>query len=172
MIELSQLADKHLPYFLEWINDEEVIKYSLAAFHGLSSKAEITEWFEGVLEDTESVNLAIIDSETQECLGYAALSNMSEASDGGEFFIFIGDKASWGKGIGTEVTKQMIEKGFTEQDLHWIILVVSKSNEGGVKAYQRAGFTIETMFRQRSMEDGKLHDTFLMSIRREEQEAA
>ncbi|QHL88086.1 GNAT family N-acetyltransferase [Nibribacter ruber] len=172
MIELSQLDQKHLPYFLDWINDQEVIKYSLSAFHDLSTEADITQWFEGVLQDTESMNLAIIDTETQECLGYATISNMSEASDGGEFFLFIGDKSAWGKGIGTEVTRQMVEKGFTEQDLHWIILVVSKSNRGGVKAYQRAGFTIETMFRQRSMEDGKLHDTFLMSIRREEQEAA
>ena len=54
-----------------------------------------------------------------------------------EFFIEIGDKESWGKGYGTEVTRLVLEYGFTCLGLHNIFLWVFATHERGIRAYQR-----------------------------------
>ncbi|UOQ83183.1 GNAT family N-acetyltransferase [Hymenobacter sp. 5414T-23] len=82
-------------------------------------------------------------AEPQELIGYAGISGISRLNHSGEYFIFIGEKAHWGRGVGTEVTKQVLTLGFTELHLNRIMLTVSEPNVGGVKAYAKAGFKLE-----------------------------
>ncbi len=70
----------------------------------------------------------------------------------------------WGKGIGTEVTEQILKIGFSENKLNRIMLTVSEPNIGGIKAYERAGFKIEGRLRQASFRDNEFHDKLIMSI--------
>jgi RimJ/RimL family protein N-acetyltransferase len=69
------------------------------------------------------------------------------------------------------VTKLIVEYGFASLNLHRIALTVSDVNRGGVKAYQRAGFTTEGVLRQACYRDGQYHDKIVMSILRAEWEA-
>ena len=85
-----------------------------------------------------------------------------------KLFIFIGDKSMWGKGIGCEVTKQILKIAFLEKGLNRLMLTVSEPNIGGVKAYQKAGFISEGKSRQACFRDGEFHDKLIMSILKEE----
>lgn len=166
MIELTPLNHSHLPYFFKWVNDEEVIEHGIFAFHSISSKAEISDWFEETLQDPTCLNLAIIDVTDGQCLGYAGLSEIDHTYKTGEYFIFIGDKESWNKGIGTEVTKLVIEKGFMELGLETIMLTVSAHNAGGLTAYERAGFTEDGRHQQAGPVEGEYKDQVVMSIQK------
>ncbi|MFC6996448.1 GNAT family N-acetyltransferase [Rufibacter roseus] len=172
MIELTPLTHAHLPYFFEWVNDEEAIAHAIFAFHNISSEKEITRWFAETMADPDCLNLAIIDTENGQCLGYAGLSDLNFEHGTGEYFIFIGDKDSWNKGIGTEVTKMVVEKGFEELNLESIILTVSDQNPGGRIAYERAGFTIDGCHLQSGGSSGQFHNQIVMSIRRDSYLAA
>lgn len=101
-------------------------------------------------------------------IGYAGICNISSSNKSGEYFIFIGDKSVWGKGIGSEVTKQILKIAFIEQGLNRLMLTVSEPNIGGVKAYQKAGFVSEGRYRQACFRDGKFHDKLIMSVLKED----
>lgn len=97
-------------------------------------------------------------------IGYAGLSGISVTNQSGEYFLFIGEKALWGKGVGTAVTKQIVHLGFTSHQLNRIMLTVSELNMGGLKAYLKAGFVVEGRLRQAACRQGLFHDKIVMSV--------
>lgn len=75
-----------------------------------------------------------------------------------------------GKGYGTEAVKYVIDWAFRCANLHSLRLSASSANAKGIKAYEKAGFTIEGRMREASWENGKWEDVVLMSVLRGEWE--
>ncbi|MBB3700854.1 GNAT family N-acetyltransferase [Flammeovirga yaeyamensis] len=168
MIELRPIQKENVNSFYQWLNDEEVIKYSLSLFQKLNSKEEIQKWFNTIIDDRVNLNKGIYIKGTNIFIGYAGISNISTTNKSGEYYIFIGDKDCWGKGYGTATTTEIIKIGFTEMELNQIMLTVSEPNTGGLKAYQKAGFKLEGRLRQAAFRDHEFHDKIVMSILKEE----
>ncbi|TGE10606.1 N-acetyltransferase [Hymenobacter fodinae] len=164
MITLGHLQPEHVTHFYRWIADPEVIEYSLSAFQTMTTPAQIDAWFARTLHDDSSLNRGIFTTDTQELLDYAGISGISRLNHSGEYFLFIGEKAHWGRGVGTEVTKQALALGFTELHLNRIMLTVSEPNVGGVNAYTKAGFQLEGRLREACLRNGQFHDKLIMSV--------
>ncbi len=164
MITLKLLSKIDVTPFYKWINDDKVIRYSLSLFEKISTKKDIDKWFEELINDKKNINLGIFIENTNELIGYTGICDISKTNKSGEYYIFIGEKKMWGKGIGTEVTEQILKIGFAENKLNRIMLTVSEPNIGGIKAYERAGFKIEGRLRQASFRDNEFHDKLIMSI--------
>lgn len=105
MIKLARMQPEESACFYPWIGDPDVIRYSLSAFQTLQTPAQIDAWFAATLQEQKSLNLGIYLQETNALIGYADLANLSAVNQSGEYFIFIGEKAYWGRGVGTAVTK-------------------------------------------------------------------
>jgi len=163
MITLKPLEPNDVFGFYSWIKNPKAIKYSLSLFQNLSSSEQIDVWYQSVLDDVKTFNLGIYINSNQ-CVGYAGITNISNTNKSGEFFIFIGDEVAWGKGIGTEVTRQITALGFNKLNLNRIMLTVSEPNIGAVKAYEKAGFKHEGRLRESCYRDGAYHDKLIMSI--------
>ena len=168
MIKLARMQPEEGAHFYPWIGDPEVIHYSLSAFQSLKTPAQIDHWFAATLRDEKSINLGIYLQETNTLIGYAGLSNLSATNQSGEYFILIGEKSYWGKGVGTAVTQQVLALGFTVHRLNRIMLTVSESNLGGIKAYTKAGFVVEGRLRAACYRNGLFHDKIVMSVLKEE----
>lgn len=168
MIQLKPLSDEHVTPFYTWLNDDEVIRYSLTVFQTVSSNSEIDYWFQSLLNDKKNYTIGIFLNDTDELIGYAGICNISRINKSGEFFIFIGEKKWWGKGIGTMTTQKVIDYGFNSMNLNRINLTVSEPNISGVQAYIKAGFQLEGRQRQACFRDGIYHDKLIMSILRDE----
>ncbi|MCK5536593.1 MAG: GNAT family N-acetyltransferase [Bacteroidales bacterium] len=168
MIKLKQLKKHDCPLFYQWINDKDTIQYSLSLFQRINTKKEIKAWYLKLLRDNKNINLGIYLDKTNKLIGYAGLSNISNTNKSAEYFIFIGDKEYWGSGIGSQVTKQIIELGFSKYKLNRIMLTVSELNIGGIKAYKNAGFKTEGIMRQANFREGIFHDKLIMSILKSE----
>lgn len=163
-IKLCDLQWEDRVFFYRWIKDEEAIKYSLSLFQQLRTTEAIDDWFRSVLEDKKSINKGIIYR--TELIGYAGVASLSQMNKSGEYFIFIGDKKSWGQGIGTYVTKKIADLAFSELNLNRLSLTVSEVNKAALKAYLKAGFVEEGRLRQACFRDGYYHDKVVMSILR------
>ena len=168
MITLAPLQPENGACFYPWIGDPEAIRYSLSAFQAMKTPAQIDHWFAATLRDEKSLNLGIYLEATNALIGYAGLSNLSATNQSGEYFIFIGEKAHWGKGVGTAVTKEVLRLGFAVHGLNRIMLTVSELNLGGGKAYTNAGFVVEGHLRAACCRDGRFHDKIVMSVLRAE----
>ena len=168
MITLAPLQPECVTSFYHWIRDPEVIEYSLSAFQTMQTTPQIDAWFDTVLQDEKSPAFGIYTADTHTFIGYAGLTGLSATNQSGEYFIFIGDKSQWGKGVGTVVTKQVLALGFTTYHLNRIMLTVSETNLGGLKAYAKAGFLEEGRLRQACRRHGRFHDKIVMSVLRAE----
>ena len=164
MVKLAPLQPEHAAHFYTWLRDPEVIEYSLSAFQRMKTKEQIDQWFAATLQQANTLNLGIYLEETNTLIGYAGLSGISVTNQSGEYFIFIGEKAWWGKGVGTAVTKQVVHLAFTSHQLNRVMLTVSESNTGGLKAYTKAGFVVEGRLRQAACRQGVFHDKIVMSV--------
>jgi RimJ/RimL family protein N-acetyltransferase len=164
MIKLAPLHPEHVAHFYTWLRDPDVIAYSLSAFQSLKTKEQVDQWFAATLAQANTLNLGIYLQDTGALIGYAGLSSISAINQSGEYFIFIGEKAQWGKGVGTAVTKQVLHLGFTTHQLNRIMLTVSEGNTGGLKAYAKAGFVVEGRLRQAACRQGVFHDKIVMSV--------
>ncbi|MDO7885793.1 GNAT family N-acetyltransferase [Hymenobacter cheonanensis] len=168
MVKLAPLHPEHVAHFYRWLRDPEVIMYSLSVFQSLKTDAQIDQWFAATLQQANTLNLGIYWEETNALVGYAGLTGISATNQSGEYFIFIGEKAAWGKGLGTAVTRQIVDLGFTNYQLNRIMLTVSELNTGGLKAYTKAGFLLEGRLRQAACRQGVFHDKLVMSVLKEE----
>jgi RimJ/RimL family protein N-acetyltransferase len=164
MVKLAPLHPEQAACFYEWLRDPEVIEYSLSTFQTLQTTAQIDRWFAATLQQQNCLNLGIYTEQTNTLIGYAGFSGISTTNHSGEYFIFIGEKAFWGQGVGTAVTKQVVSLGFTHLHLNRIMLTVSEANAGGLKAYAKAGFCVEGRLREACCRRGVFHDKIVMSM--------
>jgi RimJ/RimL family protein N-acetyltransferase len=164
MVKLAPLHPEQVTHFYTWLNDPEVIEYSLSVFQQLKTPQQIDQWFAATLAQANTLNLGIYLAETNALIGYAGLTGISATNQSGEYFIFLGEKAQWGQGVGTAVTKQILELAFTTHHLNRVMLTVSEGNTGGWRAYAKAGFVVEGRLRQAACRQGVFHDKIVMSV--------
>lgn len=168
MIRLAPLAQHHANSFYPWLRDPEVIEYSLSAFQHMHTETQINEWLAATLQNPASLNLGIFLTGSDELIGYAGLVGISATNQAAEFFILIGQKSWWGRGVGTAVARQVLALGFTDYGLNRIMLTVSETNIGGLKAYAKAGFVVEGRQREACRRNGQFHDKIIMSVLKSE----
>ncbi|MGL5069051.1 MAG: GNAT family N-acetyltransferase [Sarcina sp.] len=168
-IKLRDLKPRDEVYFFEWLKDKDLVKFSSSIFQELNSKNKISEWFNKLLVDN-SYKKAIVNLENDEFIGYAGICNLSRVNLSGEYFIFIGNRDYHKKGIGTIVTKKIIDNGFRILNLNRLMLTVSAENYGTCKVYEKSNFIKEGVMREAFYRDGKFIDKILMSILRSDWE--
>ena len=163
-VDLKKLVISDLSPFYTWLADNDVIKYSLSIFQNLNSKTAINTWFTKLIETNDELVLGIFLQNTSELIGYAGICCLNKERNIGEYFIFIGNKDYWGKGVSTEVTKRIVELGFSQLKLHKIILTVFEDNIGGQKSYKRVGFKETGILKNARLIDNKMQNKIIMSL--------
>lgn len=96
-------------------------------------------------------------------IGSVYLRDIDYDNSSAEFGIFIGDESAHSKGIGSESAKLILNYGHTQLGLHRIFLRLIADNVAAYKAYRKAGFITEGIFRDMKKIDGKFIDIMFMS---------
>ena len=168
LYSFRNLKPSDVAYFKDWIFDKEVIRYSMTKYHRISTELEVVKWFHSTLFDSNSFNLGMVDSVSKKLIGYAGIAALNEIDGNGEYFIFIGNKSYWGKGIASSVTKEILKLGFEKLNLHRIFLTASSRNPGAIRAYEKAGFIHEGRMREAFYRNGEYSDKIIMGILKKE----
>jgi RimJ/RimL family protein N-acetyltransferase len=154
-----------VPYKVKWFNDPEVNK-TLLMEEKLDLKRSL-EWFERSRKDTSRRDL-VIESTEGEPIGIMALVHIDEADGTAECFCVIGDKAYWGKGIGTEVHLLLADWAFKDLGLYKIWAYIRPENAAIINVIKRVGFKIEGTLREEKCIDGKRIDIVRIGLLRRE----
>lgn len=166
---LRHVEREDLPRFVEWLNDPEV-RQGLAMYLPISH-AEEEKWFEKILErhrDEQPLAIEVQTIDGWTLIGNCGMFNLDWRNRSAELGIFIGDKAYWDKGYGTEVMRLLLRIGFMTLNLHRIYLRVYDNNPRAVHVYEKTGFVHEGRQRQAEYRDGHYLDLLLMSVLRPE----
>jgi len=124
-------------------------------------------WYQTRAEQSDRLDLAIIDLATASCVGEAVFNNLSAENDSCNFRILIGPDGR-DRGLGSETTRLMVHHAFGTTILNRIELEVFAFNPRAQHVYQRSGFVLEGRRRQAHRFDGQYVDALTMSILRSE----
>ncbi|SDI79931.1 Protein N-acetyltransferase, RimJ/RimL family [Ferrimonas sediminum] len=162
-VRLRSLRVEDAAEFYRWSCDPEVVQYSLSSFSLPKSQAQYAQWLAQVNDERGSISLGIECTNSGELIGYAGIVGISQLNRCGEYFILIGDKRHWGRGVGTEVTRLVTEYGFRQLGLNRIELTAFANNPGAVRAYEKAGYVHEGVLRQAGFRHGRFMDKVMMA---------
>lgn len=163
-VTLRALDSNDTDTFFAWSCDRDVTRYSISAYAFPQSKSDITQWLTQINSSQKTVSLGICCNETGELIGYAGITSISSLNRSGEYFILIGNKEYWGRGIGTQVTRGITDYGIRTLGLHRVELTAYAVNKGAVAAYEKAGYVTEGVMREAGFRDGQFYDKVLMSV--------
>lgn len=167
-IRLRANERNDLPKFVEWLNDPEVRRFLSSKSMPISQAAE-EHWFENMLKrppEEHTLGIEIKDQGGWKLIGNCGLFDINWRTRSAEVGLFIGEKAFWNKGYGTEVMQLLLQHGFGTLNLNRIYLRVDAENLGGVRAYEKAGFIQEARLRQAAFREGRYGDDLIMSVLR------
>lgn len=98
-------------------------------------------------------------------VGYVIFHVQSRVHRHGELAITIGERGTWGRGIGRETLALVIDRAFSsEGGMHRVFLNVAASNERAVRCYRALGFVEEGRKREHILVDDRWEDDLIMSV--------
>jgi UDP-4-amino-4,6-dideoxy-N-acetyl-beta-L-altrosamine N-acetyltransferase len=157
-LELSDLSALH-----KYRNDPEVTQ-QLGGFSTGYSHSDLQDWFESHRNRSDEVMWCVSDVSSDTCLGHVGFYEIDFRLRSAEFGILLGAKDYWGKGIGTSVSRAVVEFGFRQLNLHRIHLSVVATNERAVRLYERLGFSREGCLRHGQFRNGDYVDVIVMGL--------
>ena len=163
IITLRRLEPKDVEHLYRYRNDRAVIG-QLGGFSSGYSRQDLVDWVERHRTAGGEVLWAIATVPDDRCIGHVGLYNIDHRVRKAEFGILIGDPDFHGKGIGKQVTAEMLSYGFEQLNLVRISLSVLDSNARAFAMYERLGFTVEGRLRADDFRDGRHQDVVLMSV--------
>lgn len=158
------LDDVNLNY-LAWLHDNEVMQGIATSGYTLEN---LRSYVNERLVNPDIAFFAICSNETNEHIGNVKIDFHDAKANVSELGLLIGNKNFWGKGVGYEACKLIIDYGFNKMNLRKIYLAVYENNPNAKKLYERLGFKLEGVLRKHVMANGELCDKYLMGIFKEE----
>lgn len=141
--------------WLQWFNDKQVTKYMYNGTYPSTYEGHF-EFYQSVCVNNKNhLVLAIIDKADDKHVGNLGLHQINWLYRRAEIGIVVGERSAWGKGLGTEATKLIIDHGFRRLNLHKIIARTESENKGAIRMFERAGFQVEAELKDEIMRDGR-----------------
>ena len=173
-VALGPLRRELLPLYARWNNDF-VTTRALAWSRPTTLEQEAAR-FEALGDDGRYATFTVYERATSPVsgptpplsgqawrpIGIAYLAEIDHVNRTAEFGIAIGERDGRGKGLGTEVTRLVLDVAFTALGLHNVILTVREDNVAGRRAYEKAGFKEMGRRRQAKWSGGRYWDDVYM----------
>ena len=150
-----------------WYSDKEVTHF-LSRGTLPPNEALLQQDFELLKNQNSDIQFALMDKKSHQLVGIVGLHSINWLSRHAEFRILIGEKAFWGKGLGTEACQLCTAYGFEALNFNKVWLGVNTENKKAYESYLRSGYKAEGVLRQELFRNGRYYDIARMSILREE----
>lgn len=166
-IYLRGLEEKDIegPWF-QWFNDAEVCKYNSHAVFP-NSVAAMKDFLARTKASKEEVVFAICDKKTDKHVGNVAWQKIDPLARSAEFAIVIGDREAWGKGVGAEAGKLMVEYAVSKLNLRRLHCGTHAENKAMRKLALKMGMREEGVRKEAGFKDGRYHDIVLFGMVRD-----
>jgi RimJ/RimL family protein N-acetyltransferase len=150
------------PVMARILADPDVIRLT-GSQDGAYDMERLRTWYGNRSEQTDRLDLGIVDRESGELVGEAVLNDWDEPNRACCFRILIGP-AGRNRGLGTEAVRLTVGHAFERLGMHRVSLYVFTHNPRARRAYEKVGFVAEGVERQTLWQDGKWIDAVRMSI--------
>ena len=148
--------------YCSWLNDPEVNKYLETR---KATIEDLKNYIQQRVDDPNSLFWGVFDKDSNAHIGNVKLEPIDRQKKKAVFGILIGNKDYWGKGIGTEATRLVVDHAFNSMGLEEIELGVIADNKKAARVYEKAGFKIVEIKEKAINHEGVLYDDIVMVIK-------
>jgi RimJ/RimL family protein N-acetyltransferase len=128
-----------------------------------SAEAKFRGWYSTRKDQTDRLDLAVVDQASGEAAGEAVLNDWHAGNRSCSFRIMLGPRGR-DRGLGTESVRMIVGYGFEQLRMHRIALEVYSFNPRARRVYEKVGFVAEGVLRDALRWDGEWIDATVMSI--------
>ena len=157
-----RLTDVNENYY-RWMNDPQITAYLESRFHP-NPIEKLKEYVASKINDADTLFLAIVMKENHLHIGNIKLGPINWIHRHGDIGIIIGEKKWNGKGYATEAIKLLCDHAFSTLNINKLTAGAYDVNIGSIKAFQKAGFTIEGTRKNYFFSNGKYVDMIIMGL--------
>ena len=144
-----------------WLNDPIVNEYLETREATID---DLKEYIHSRKKNPNCLFFGIFIKDNNEHIGNVKLEPIDFEKKTSEFGMMIGEKKYWEKGIGTEVTRLVVNYAFNELNLKKIRLGVIPENKAAIRVYEKVGFKITKIEKDKIRHGDKLFDHMIMEI--------
>lgn len=161
---LRPCQESDLPLFIKWLNDREVAQHT-NIYLPITETSE-KEFIEKIMKEQQPVLTIerILKNGKTKPIGNCGIMNINYKNRNGEFGIVIGDKKSWGKGLGFEAAQLIIDYGFYTLNLHRIESSVHTGNLRSMALRRNLGFRQEGTKKSHIYSNGRYVDLIMYGL--------
>jgi len=106
------------------------------------TRSQVEAWCASRAECQERIDLVIVEQATGEPAGEVVLNEFDPTEESCNFRIALRGPAWYGRGLGGEATRLIVEHGLGTVGLRRITLSVLRRNPRAIRAYEKAGFVV------------------------------
>ncbi|MEV0963534.1 GNAT family protein [Streptomyces sp. NPDC049910] len=166
-VVLRPFTEEDAPTMAEILRDPEVLLLTGSAGAPPLPDERLRSWYATRSEQTDRLDLAVVDRASGELVGEAVLNEWDERNRSCSFRTLIGPRGR-DRGLGTETVRLITGYGFERLGLNRISLSVYAFNARARRAYEKAGFVAEGTEREALRhEDGWVDATTMSVLARE-----
>ena len=162
-LTVDDISDK----CIQWLNDSEVCRDNAHATFP-NNEARARAYVEEIQKSQNNFVFAIRLKENNEHVGNVSLQSINWINKSGELAILIGEKSAWGKGVGYECYKLLLEYAFKTLNLNRVFSGQTSRNKAMIKICEKAGMKKEGVLRDFLFKNGEYLDLEMYSILKKE----
>lgn len=149
--------------YVGWLADPLVNRYLESRFKPQPHEA-VMAFVSELLASPRDAFFGVRDEELGRHVGNIRLA-INHDHRRGEIGILIGDRAAWGRGVGTRAIARIVDIAQNELGLRKLSAGCYASNTGSRKAFEKAGFGLEARRPQHVLlDDGTVDDELLLGL--------
>lgn len=137
-IYLRPLVTEDAKTSYKWRNDPSIWEFTEFKPNGNITEEVETNWLRTKLQKSNDQRFAICLHGTHQHIGNIQLIDIEDNK--GEFYLFIGEKKFWRKGIGQKASRLILQYGFSALKLEVVFLFVHEKNIAALSIYDKLGF--------------------------------
>ncbi|HEY9102739.1 GNAT family protein [Chitinimonas sp.] len=171
-IYLRALADSDADgAYPGWLNDAEVCAGNSHHVFPYGREAAL-DFIRASRQRQDSLTLAIMLTVEQRHVGNISLNQIHARHRSAEFAILLGDRSAWGKGVGEEAGRLLLQHGFDALGLHRVHCGTFADNAGMIGLARKLGMREEGRRVEAAWKDGRFVDVIEFAVLRNEFKAA
>lgn len=166
-VRLRAYRKEDAPQAQAYLNEPEIKRLLGGAPFPLTLWDE-EKWISQQSARSETYSFAIETLSDNRYIGGCGINQLDWKNRVVELGIFIGDKAYWDQGYGTDALEVLLRFVFEQLNMHKVSLRVLSFNARAQKVYRRLGFQEEGCLRQERFVDGAYYDLVVMGLLQDE----
>ena len=149
--------------YVRWMNDPEIVRY-LESRYTAHTAEDILEYVRGIRIDPNMMMWAICSTDTGEHVGNIKLGPVDWNHRTGDIGLMIGERSVWGQGYATAAIDLLSGYAFEDLGLRRLTAGSYEQNTGSIKAFLRAGFQVDGVWRDHYVSEGETQDRICLGL--------